>query len=78
MSAHPVLLYREDIDKLQGLVRRLRKAGGFTKASYGIHIYLDGSNHTPRSIRNFVNIIASRNDLFYQCSANRAGADALL
>ncbi len=24
----PVLLYREDIDTLQGLVRRLRKAGG--------------------------------------------------
>lgn len=28
--------------------------------------YLDGSNHTPRSIRNFVNIIASHNDLFYK------------
>jgi hypothetical protein len=27
---------------------------------------LDGANHTPRSIRNFVNIIASKNDLFYK------------
>ena len=62
----PVLLYREDIDTLQGLVRRLRKAGAFANPSCGIHIHLDGSNHTPRSIRNFVNIIASHNDLFYK------------
>ena len=62
----PVLLYREDIDTLQGLVRRLRKAGGFANPSCGIHIHLDGSNHTPRSIRNFVNIIASNNDLVYK------------
>lgn len=62
----PILLYREDIDTLQGLVRALRKAGAFTNSSCGIHIHLDGSNHTPRSIRNFVNIIASHNDLFYK------------
>lgn len=62
----PVLLYREDIDTLQGLVRILRKAGGFANSSCGIHIHLDGFNHTPRSIRNFVNIIASHNDLFYK------------
>lgn len=62
----PVLLYREDIEKVQGLVRRLRRAGGFANKSCGIHIHLDGSNHTPRSIWNFINIIASRNDLFYK------------
>lgn len=62
----PVLLYRQDIDTLQDLIRCLRKAGGFTNSSCGIHIHLDGSNHTPRSIRNFINIIASHNDLFYK------------
>ena len=62
----PVLSYREDIDILQELIRRLRKAGGFTPDDAGIHIHLDGSNHTPRSIRNFVNIIAGKNDLFYK------------
>lgn len=62
----PVLLYREDINTLQDLVRSLRKAGGFANKSCGIHIHLDGSNHTPGSIRNFVNIIASHNDLFYK------------
>lgn len=62
----PILLYRQDIDIIQSLVRRLRKAGGFTNSSCGIHIHLDGSDHTPRSIRNFINIIASHNDLFYK------------
>lgn len=62
----PVLLYREDIDTLQGLARRLRKAGGFCNNSCGIHIHLDGNEHTTRSIRNFINIIASHNDLFYK------------
>jgi len=62
----PILLYRQDIDIVQGLARRLRKAGGFTNKSCGIHIHLDGAGHTPRSIRNFINIIASRNDLFYK------------
>ena len=59
----PILTYREDIETLQGLVRELRKAGGFPNNSCGIHIHLDGANHTPKSIRNFINIIASKNDL---------------
>ncbi|RJX22334.1 MAG: amidoligase [Ammonifex sp.] len=62
----PILTYREDIATLQGLVRKLRKAGAFANASCGIHVHLDGASHTPRSIRNFVNIIASKNDLFYK------------
>lgn len=62
----PILLYREDIDLLQGLLRRLKAAGGFTNKSCGIHVHLDGEGHDARSIRNFINIIASHNDLFYK------------
>lgn len=62
----PILKYREDIETLQELVRRLRKAGAFTNSSCGIHIHLDGAAHTPKSIKNFINIIASKNDLFYK------------
>lgn len=62
----PVLLYREDIGQVQALARRLRKAGGFANKSCGIHIHLDGKNHTPRSIRNFINIIYAHNDLLYK------------
>ena len=62
----PILAYQEDIETLQELVRRIRKAGGFTNSSCGIHVHLDGADHTPRSLRNFINIIASKNDLFYK------------
>ncbi|MBH1939865.1 amidoligase family protein [Mobilitalea sibirica] len=62
----PILTYQGDIETLQELVRRLRKVGAFTNNSCGIHIHLDGADHTARSIRNFVNIIASKNDLFYK------------
>lgn len=62
----PILSYHEDIGTIQDIVRRLRKAGAFANSSCGIHIHLDGRGHTPRSILNFINIIASRNDLFYK------------
>ena len=62
----PILTYREDIDTVQELVRRIRKAGGIAGKTCGCHIHLDGAPHTPKSIRNFVNIIAARNELFYK------------
>lgn len=62
----PILLYRKDIETVQALVRRLGKTGGFANKSCGIHIHLDGANHTARSIRNFINIIYAHNDLLYK------------
>ena len=62
----PILTYREDIETLQEMVRKLRKAGGFSNETCGVHVHLCGAPHTPRSVRNFINIIASRNDLFYE------------
>ena len=59
----PVLIYDEDIETLTELVRRLRDAGGFVNSSAGLHVHLNGADQGPRSIRNFINIIASRNDL---------------
>lgn len=62
----PILSYREDIETLQELVRQLRHIGGFGNQSCGIHIHLDGAVHTEKSIKNFINIITSKNDLFYK------------
>lgn len=62
----PILTYKNDIETLQEILRQLRHAGAFTNVSAGIHIHLDGANHTVRSIKNFINIIYSRNDLFYK------------
>lgn len=62
----PILEYEKDIEDLQELIRKLRKGGAFANGSCGIHIHLDGANHTARSIKNFINIIASKNDLLYK------------
>jgi len=64
----PILTYEKDMKDLQEMVRKLRKAGAFSEKQNctGIHIHLDGLEHTPRSIRNFMNIIYSRNDLLYE------------
>ena len=62
----PILTYHEDINTVQELVRKLRKTGGFPNKSCGIHLHLNGADHTPKSIRNFVNIVASKNDLLYK------------
>lgn len=61
----PILTYTEDIETLQNVIRELRKAGGFVNNSCGIHIHLDGKDHSVQSIKNFISIIYARNDLFY-------------
>ncbi len=62
----PILTYKNDIETLQTIIRELKKAGAFENSSCGIHIHLDGANHTTTSVRNFINIVASKNDLFYK------------
>ena len=60
----PILHY-DDMETLQELVRCLRKAGGrsdYTR-SCGVHVHCDGAGHTPQTLRNLVNIMASHEDL---------------
>lgn len=59
----PVLHY-EDMELLQGLIRTLRKAGAKSCPSRGcgVHIHIGGDGHTPQTIRNLVNLMASHED----------------
>lgn len=57
------ILTADDIDKVQEIVRA---SGGKTNSTCGIHIHLDGADHNVQSIKNFINIIASKNDLLYK------------
>lgn len=68
----PILIW-EDIDTLQEIVRVLREKGGKTNDSCGIHIHLDGADHTVQTIKNFINIIASKNDLLYKALQIKPG-----
>ena len=56
----PILTYA-DMELLQGLVRVLRKAGMKSDADRGagVHIHIGAKGHTPQTIRNLVNIMAS-------------------
>ena len=61
----PPLNY-DDIETLQVIVRTLREAGAKANASCGIHVHVDGANHTPESLRRLVNFFTARQDLIYQ------------
>ncbi len=60
----PILAYN-DIETLQELIRRLRKAGAKSDATRGcgVHIHIGAQGHTPQSLRNLANIMASHESL---------------
>jgi hypothetical protein len=60
----PILRY-EDMETLQGLVRTLRRAGAKSDATRGcgVHIHIGANGHTPQTLRNLANIMASHESL---------------
>lgn len=61
----PILQY-EDIEDLQNVVRALVKKGAMANTSCGIHVHVDGANHTPESLSRLLNFAIGRQDLFYE------------
>lgn len=61
----PKLTYAE-LPRLQECVRQVRHAGAKVNHSCGIHVHVDASSHTPQTLRNIVNIMASKEDLIYK------------
>ena len=60
----PILTYR-DMETLQELIRRLRKAGAKSDATRGcgVHIHIGAKGHTAQTLRNLANIMASHERL---------------
>ena len=60
----PILHY-SDIETLQELIRKLRKAGAVSNAQQGcgVHIHIGANGHTPQTLRNLANIMASHETL---------------
>ena len=60
----PILTY-SDIETLQELCRRLRHAGAKSDATRGcgVHIHIGAKGHTPQTLRNLANIMASHENL---------------
>lgn len=61
----PICKY-DDITTIQEIVRKLRSAGAKVNDSCGIHVHVDASQHDVRTLRNLVNIMASKEDLLYK------------
>lgn len=60
----PILRY-SDIETLQELCRQLRHVGAKSDASRGcgVHIHIGANGHTPQTLRNLANIMASHESL---------------
>lgn len=61
----PKLEYSE-MGKLQEVVRCMRKHGAKVNNSCGMHVHVDASNHTPRSLKNALTIMYSKEDILFQ------------
>ena len=66
----PILTYA-DMELLQELIRRLRKAGAKSDATRGcgVHIHIGAKGHTPQTLRNLANIMASHESLLTESLA---------
>lgn len=59
----PILRW-SDIETLQQIVRKLRRAGAKVNPSCGLHVHIGASDMTASQIRNLVNTVASREEIF--------------
>lgn len=56
----------EDIETLQACGRALRAAGAHADPSCGIHVHIGLGEHTPKTLRNLVNLVNAKEDLLTQ------------
>ena len=61
----PILNY-SDIETLQELVREIRKAGGFTNETCGMHVHIGAADFTAKAATNLINAVASKQDLIFK------------
>lgn len=63
----PILTYA-DMETLQELIRQLRHAGAKSDPAHmcGVHIHVGAKGHTPQTLRNLVNLMASKEDLIIE------------
>ena len=62
--ATPILTY-EDIEDLQEIARQLRHKGAISNPEHGcgVHVHIGANGHTPQTLRNLANIMASHETL---------------
>lgn len=61
----PILKWN-DIETLQEIIRKLRRAGAKVNESCGLHVHIGAAGMTATAIRNLVNNVASHEQLLYK------------
>lgn len=61
----PICNY-EDIKTIQEIVRAIRRAGAKVNESCGLHVHIDASQHTAKSLKNIANIMASKETMLFK------------
>ncbi len=61
----PILRW-SDIETLQEIVRKIRKSGGFVNETCGLHVHIGAADISAQAVRNLINTVASREELFYK------------
>lgn len=56
----------DDIETIQQLIRELRHEGAVANESCGIHVHVDATNHTAKTLRNLVNIMMCKEDILFK------------
>ena len=59
----------EDIEMVQEVIRAIRHAGARADRSCGIHVHVGLGQHTPKTLRNLVNIVNAKEDFLTQALA---------
>ena len=54
--------YAQDMETLCAIIRALREAGAKCDDSCGVHVHIGLGQHTPRTLRNLVNIVYAKED----------------
>lgn len=61
----PILGY-DDIELLQEVIRALKRGGANTSELCGIHVHVGDEGHTPKSLRNLLNLFMQKEDIFIE------------
>ena len=59
----------DDIETVQTCIRALRRAGAKVDSSCGLHIHIDGANHTAQSLKNLAFTFRAKQDLIFKAVA---------
>lgn len=70
----PKLSY-DEMKKLQEVIRCLRHRGTKVNASCGMHVHVDAANHTPRSLKNALTIMDSKEDILFKALKVRSSRE---